>query len=49
MSMNCWEFKKCGREPNGLKAKELGIMGNGYDTYASLKAKCMSKLGMSVA
>jgi hypothetical protein len=29
------------------KAKELGIMGNGYDTYASLKAKCMNKLGMS--
>lgn len=25
MSMNCWEFKKCGREPNGLKAKELGV------------------------
>jgi hypothetical protein len=29
------------------KARELGIMGNGYDTYASLKAKCMSKLNMS--
>jgi len=24
-SVNCWEFKKCGREPNGLKAIELGI------------------------
>lgn len=23
--MNCWEFKKCGREANGLKARELGI------------------------
>jgi hypothetical protein len=22
---NCWEYKKCGREPNGLKALELGI------------------------
>lgn len=22
---NCWEFKKCGREPNGSKADELGI------------------------
>lgn len=22
---NCWEIKKCGREPNGLKVKELGI------------------------
>ena len=23
--MNCWEFKKCGRESGGLKASELGI------------------------
>jgi hypothetical protein len=22
---NCWEFKKCGREPNGIKAAELGV------------------------
>ena len=22
--MNCWEFKKCGRQPGGLKEKELG-------------------------
>jgi hypothetical protein len=22
--MNCWEFKKCGREAGGAKAKELG-------------------------
>ena len=22
---NCWEFKKCGRELGGLKAKELGV------------------------
>ncbi len=22
---NCWEFKKCGREPGGYKADELGI------------------------
>lgn len=22
---NCWEFKKCGREPGGDKAHELGI------------------------
>ena len=22
---NCWEFKNCGREPNGAKAIELGI------------------------
>ena len=23
--MNCWEFKKCGREENGKNAKELGV------------------------
>ena len=23
--MNCWEFKKCGRESGGAKAKELGV------------------------
>jgi len=40
-----WMFSNEGIE---AKAKELGIMGNGYDTYASLKAKCMSKLNMSV-
>lgn len=22
--MNCWEFKKCGREPGGEKVSELG-------------------------
>jgi hypothetical protein len=22
---NCWEFMKCGREPNGTHAKKLGI------------------------
>jgi hypothetical protein len=22
---NCWEFKKCGREPGGSKASELGV------------------------
>ena len=39
-----WMFSNEGIE---AKAMELGIMGNGYDTYASLKAKCMSKLNMS--
>ncbi len=23
--LNCWEFKKCGRQPGGHKAAELGI------------------------
>lgn len=22
---NCWEFKKCGRQPGGAKAAELGV------------------------
>lgn len=22
---NCWEFKKCGREPNGARVSELGV------------------------
>ena len=22
---NCWEFKSCGRHPDGAKAKELGV------------------------
>ena len=23
--LNCWEFKKCGREPGGLNVDELGV------------------------
>jgi len=23
--LNCWEFKKCGREEGGVKAHELGV------------------------
>lgn len=23
--INCWEFKKCGREPGGAKASDLGV------------------------
>ena len=23
--MNCWEFKKCGRQPGGHKAADLGV------------------------
>jgi hypothetical protein len=23
--LNCWEFKQCGREAGGAKAKELGV------------------------
>jgi hypothetical protein len=25
MKMNCWQFKKCGREPGGPKVKEFGV------------------------
>jgi hypothetical protein len=25
MKKNCWEEKKCGREPNGSKVKEFGV------------------------
>ena len=30
--LNCWEFMKCGREPGGLKAAELGICLASQDT-----------------
>lgn len=40
-----WMFSNEGIE---AKARELGIIGNGYDTYQTLKAKCMSKLNMNV-
>ncbi|MDD5730653.1 MAG: hypothetical protein PHN57_05950 [Candidatus Omnitrophica bacterium] len=32
--LNCWEVKKCGREPGGAKAAELGIC------PASIEVKC---------
>lgn len=25
MKKNCWEFKKCGREPGGVNVRELGV------------------------
>ena len=40
-----WMFSNEGIE---AKAKEIGVVSNGYDTYASLKQKCMNKLSMSV-
>jgi hypothetical protein len=39
-----WMFSNEGIE---AKARELGVIGNGYDTYDTLKRKCMNKLGMS--
>ena len=40
-----WMFSQQGIE---AKAKELGILGNGYDTYETLKKKIMHKLGMEL-
>lgn len=25
MKKNCWQYKSCGREPGGLKSKEMGV------------------------
>ncbi|MGA9594848.1 MAG: hypothetical protein WBV06_01715 [Acidimicrobiia bacterium] len=29
---NCWEFKRCGREPGGSKARELGVCAAAVET-----------------
>jgi hypothetical protein len=39
-----WMFSNEGIE---AKARELGVLGTGYDSYDSLKRKCMNKLGMN--
>jgi hypothetical protein len=40
-----WMYSQQGIE---AKAKELGILGNGYDTYETLKKKIMHRLGMEL-
>ena len=40
-----WMFSNEGIE---AKARELGVLGTGYDSYDSLKRKCMNKLGIAV-
>jgi hypothetical protein len=40
-----WMFTNEGIE---AKARELGIMGNGYDSYQTLKEKCLRKLNIAV-
>jgi len=30
--MNCWEFKKCGRQPGGIRADELGVCAASIET-----------------
>lgn len=32
---NCWEVKKCGREPGGLKVRELGVCPAAESTAAN--------------
>lgn len=32
---NCWEIKKCGREPGGAKAAELGVCVAATDTASN--------------
>jgi hypothetical protein len=43
MRMNCWEFKKCGREANGTKAKELGTC-SAYPNHGTHCAKIAGTL-----
>lgn len=31
---NCWEFKKCGREPGGINSDELGVCPAAMDAGA---------------
>jgi hypothetical protein len=33
--MNCWEMKKCGREPGGAKTAELGVCPAAEDTSSN--------------
>ena len=40
-----WMFSNEGIE---AKARELGVLVTSYDSYDSVKRKCMNKLGMSV-
>ena len=32
---NCWEFKKCGREPGGAKVNEIGVCPASIDTSSN--------------
>jgi len=32
---NCWEFKKCGREPGGAMAERLGVCHTAIATFAN--------------
>ena len=41
--MNCWEFKKCGREANGAKSKDLGVC-SAYPNHGSHCARVAGTL-----
>ncbi len=32
---NCWEYKKCGREPGGAQAPDLGVCPGASDTTSN--------------
>jgi len=34
MSLNCWDFKKCGRQPGGSRVSELGVCPASIDVKA---------------
>jgi tRNA A-37 threonylcarbamoyl transferase component Bud32 len=48
---NCWEYKKCGREPGGEKADELGLCPAAVDTSFSgiNSGKCGGRFCWAVA
>jgi hypothetical protein len=35
MAQNCWEFKKCGRQPGGSRVADLGVCPAAIDTNAA--------------
>lgn len=35
MSLNCWEFKKCGRQPGGSRVSDLGVCQASVDVKAN--------------
>ncbi len=51
--MNCWEFKKCGREKGGAKAAELGVCpawpNNGRNCARTAGTLCGGKVQGSFA
>ena len=51
--LNCWEFKKCGREAGGAKAKELGVCpaypNHGHSCAALAGTLCGGKVQGSFA